>query len=491
LGGIDEEVLGGALKPEGREACGVMAISLERGNVSPMIYYGLMALQHRGQESCGISVYDGRALRTVRRYGLVGEELQRTAKALGGRAGIGHVRYSTLGESSLLNAQPIPIRMGGETFSIAHNGTIVNYEQLRDGLRERGVGLKTESDSEVILRLFLDSYRGSCDAFGSLEACSEKIEGGYSIVMASSRGELIAARDPLGLRPLCMGNSGNSIAMASESVALDINSLSLLGDIEPGTAVFVGKDGVEVRRFADCPRRAHCMFEYVYFSRPDSILEGRSVYDVRLNLGRNLAGSIDGDVDSIVPVPDTSRTAAEGLSRVTGIPVAEGLMKNRYVHRTFIMPTPEAREGAVRMKLNPLKSVLKGKKVVLVDDSIVRGTTLKNIVGMVKSSGAKEIHVRITCPPIISPCFYGIDISSRSELIAANNSVEEIRRIIGADSLVYQSLEGLVDAIGLPRGDLCNACLTGEYPTPLAQERSEGAEAIKGAKALAAHPKGR
>jgi len=215
------------------------------------------------------------------------------------------------------------------------------------------------------------------------------------------------------------------------------------------------------------------MFEYVYFSRPDSILEGRSVYDVRLNLGRNLADTIDGDMDSIVPVPDTSRTAAEGLSRATGIPVAEGLIKNRYVHRTFIMPTQEAREGAVRMKLNPLKSVIRGKRIILVDDSIVRGTTLRNIVAMLKSSGAKEVHVRITCPPIISPCFYGIDISSRSELIAANHSIEEIEKLLGADSLVYQSLEGLIDAIGLPGGDLCNACLTGKYPTPIAQERAE------------------
>ncbi len=461
------------MRPGKREACGVMGISLERGNISPLIYYGLMALQHRGQESCGISVYDGRALRTVRRYGLVGEELQRVARALGGRVGIGHVRYSTLGGPSLINAQPVPIRMGGETFSIAHNGTIVNYEQLRDYLAGKGIGLRTKSDSEAILRIFLDSYRRGCDVFGSLESCSERIEGGYSMVMANSKGELIAARDPLGLRPLCMGNSGNSIAIASESVALDINSLTLIGDVEPGTAVFVGGNDVEVERFASCPRRAYCMFEYVYFSRPDSILEGRSVYDVRLRLGRNLADTIDGDIDSIVPVPDTSRTAAEGLSRMTGIPVAEGLIKNRYVHRTFIMPTQEAREGAVRMKLNPLKSVIKGKRIVLVDDSIVRGTTLKNIVAMLKSSGAKEVHVRITCPPIISPCFYGIDISSRSELIAANNSVEAIERILGADSLVYQSLEGLIDAIGLPRGDLCNACLTGEYPTPMAQERAE------------------
>jgi amidophosphoribosyltransferase len=461
------------LKPEARDACGVMGISLERGNAAPIIYYGLMALQHRGQESCGISIYDGSALRTVRRYGLVGEELQRVARTLVGRVGIGHVRYSTLGGSSLLNAQPVPVRMGGETFSIAHNGTIVNYERIRDSLRRKGICLRTRSDSEAILRAFLDSYRRGGDVFGSLESCSKIIEGGYSIVIASSRGELIAARDPLGFRPLCMGNSGNSVAIASESVALDINSLSLISDVEPGTAIFVGGDGVEVERFASCRRRAYCMFEYVYFSRPDSILEGRSVYDVRLNLGRNLADTIEGDVDSIVPVPDTSRTAAEGLSRATGIPVAEGLIKNRYVHRTFIMPTQEAREGAVRMKLNPLKSVIRGKRIVLVDDSIVRGTTLRNIVAMLKSSGAKEVHVRITCPPIISPCFYGIDISSRSELIAANHSVEEIERLLGADSLVYQSLEGLIDAIGLPSGDLCNACLTGEYPTPIAQERAE------------------
>jgi len=454
---------------EKREECGVFGIYDSRKNVVDRIYYGLISLQHRGQEAAGVSIYDGSQLVTKKAVGLASENLRQEIRGLRGRVGIGHVRYSTVGTSSLANAQPFFIKRNGVTVAFAHNGNLVNFVHLRKRLKEAGVRLKSKCDAEIILQRFVSKYEATGDIFDSLADCVNEFEGAFSGVGITSRGEAFAVRDPYGFRPLCFGHTNGVAAFASESVALDINSIELKGDIQPGEALLVSDEGMERKRYASIARRAHCFFEYVYFSRPDSIIEGRSVHDVRFRLGVNLAKTHPADAEIVVPVPDTSRTAAEGFSQQSGIPVAEGLIKNRYIYRTFIMPRQRLRDLAVKLKLNPVRPVLKDRRVVLIDDSLVRGTTLKGIVSMLKRAGAKEVHVRITCPPIISPCFYGIDIATHKELIAARMEIDEIGRAIDADSLGYQTMEGLIDALGMPASDLCNACLTGVYPTPAAQ----------------------
>jgi amidophosphoribosyltransferase len=303
--------------------------------------------------------------------------------------------------------------------------------------------------------------------------CMNEVEGSYSAVFLTGEGELVAFRDPLGFRPLVWGEGEDAKMFASESVALDINNVENFSDVKPGEVIIVKDGNLEKNQACSAKEKAHCMFEYVYFSRPDSIIEGKTVYDVRMNLGRNLARTYHSEADVVIPVPDTSRPAAEGVGRELGIPVCEGLIKNRYVWRTFIMPEQKARDDAIKLKMNPIKSVMKDKHVILVDDSIVRGTTSRKIIELVKKSGAKKVELWITCPPIISPCFYGIDIATHRELIAANYSVEEIAKKINADSLCYQTIEGLVDAIGLKKEELCVACLTGRYPTPLAQSLAD------------------
>ncbi|OYT55352.1 MAG: hypothetical protein B6U77_01870 [Candidatus Hecatellales archaeon ex4484_218] len=417
--------------------CGVVGVYDREKNVAEHIFYGLMALQHRGQESAGIALTKGDGNVYLRKaMGLVSEALPLTELSmLTGRCGIGHVRYSTVGKLGLTDAQPFNL----DSLALAYNGNLVNFLELREKLRKK----------------------------------SKVVEGAYSAVCLSGKGEILVFRDPLGFRPLCYGEIDGSFISASESVAVDMCGGKLISDVKPGEAILVSDSGIERKCFAKSSRKAHCMFEYVYFSRPDSVIEGKSVYDIRLKLGVNLAKTYENDADVIVPVPDTSRPAAEGIARQTGLPVAEGLIKNRYIHRTFIMPSQNLRENAVKIKLNPLKSVLQNQRVILVDDSIVRGTTIKNIVHMIRKAGAKEVHVRITCPPIISPCFYGIDIATHRELIASKKSVEEIRKIIGADSLGYQTIDKLVEAIGLRKEDLCLACLTGEYPTPKAQKLAD------------------
>jgi len=389
---------------------------------------------------------------------------------LEGKVGIGHVRYSTVGRSTLADAQPCCLSGPRHGLALAYNGTLVNYRELRDLVLHRGKQLTTGSDAEILLHLVMDELQGTDNLFEALTNSLRRVEGGYSAVLITGDGDLLAFRDPFGFKPLCYGTVGGAFFCASESVAIDMAGGELEHDVGPGEAILVTDSGIVKKQFLPCQRRAHCMFEYVYFSRPDSIIEGRPVYNVRMRLGQNLAKTCCYAADVIVPVPDTSRPAAEAASRALGIPTAEGLIKNRYIHRTFIMPEQSLRENAVKAKLNPLKSVLNGQRVMLIDDSIVRGTTLRDIVNMVRRAGAREVHVGITCPPIISPCFYGIDISTHGELIASHNTVEQIRKQIGADSLCYQTVDGLVDAIGIRREDLCMACLTGEYPTPKAQQ---------------------
>ncbi len=455
-----------------REACGIIG-SNGVGPVAEKILFGLIALQHRGQESAGIAVGGRRDCELVckKAMGLAGEGFTKTDLAqLEGGVGIGHVRYSTVGSSTLAEAQPCCLSGPKHGLALAYNGTLVNYRELRDLIIRRGRQQTTRSDAEILLHLLMDELQGTDDLFEALADSLRGVEGGYSAVVITRNGDLLAFRDPFGFKPLCYGAVSGSFFCASESVAIDMCGGELERDVEPGEAILVTNSGIVKKQFLPCQRRAHCMFEYVYFSRPDSIIEGRSVYDVRMRLGENLAKSCGYDADVIIPVPDTSRPAAEGASRATGIPTAEGLIKNRYIHRTFIMPEQSLRENAVKAKLNPLKSVINGQRIMLIDDSIVRGTTLKGIVNMIRRAGAREVHVGITCPPIISPCFYGIDIATHRELLASHNTVEEIRRQMGADSLGYQTIDGLVDAIGRKREELCMACLTGEYPTPKAQQ---------------------
>ncbi len=449
-----------------RESCGVFGAYSPEGSVFELLFYGLTALQHRGQESAGIAIVEGGELKVRKAMGLVGDNFSlQDSQKFRSKYGIGHVRYSTVGASSILDAQPF--QLGG--VALCHNGNLVNYMELRRMLLASGAKLYSTCDAEILVHLLAGKSDDASSIVEALTSNVNLIEGSYSAVCLTKRGEIIAFRDPNGFRPLCYGSAGETVICASESVAIDVCGGNLISSVEPGESIVISDGKIEKFRFAPCKRRAHCMFEYVYFSRPDSMIEGRSVYEVRLKLGENLGKTYGCKADIIVPVPDTARPAAEGISRVTGVPVVEGLIKNRYIHRTFIMPKQRMRENAVKMKLNPLKAVLKGKSVCLVDDSIVRGTTIRKIVNIIREAGAREVHVNITCPPIISPCFYGIDIATHQELIASEHSVEEIRRIIGADSLNYQTMDGLVDAIGLGKDKLCLACLTGEYPTPKAQ----------------------
>lgn len=455
-----------------KEACGIIGVYDERGNIGEKIFYGLMALQHRGQESAGIALTTGDGNIYLRKgMGLVAEALSLTELSmLKSRFGVGHVRYSTVGRSSLTDAQPFNLN----STALAYNGTIVNYVELKEKLRKSGVYFTSTSDAELLLNILLREFKENGDFFDSLSELSKYVEGAYSAVCLTGDEKILVFRDPLGFRPLCFGEVEGGFIGASESVAIDMVGGKLISDVKPGEAILISDSGVERECFMKVNKRAYCMFEFVYFSRPDSVIEGRSVYDVRLRLGVNLAKTYDrNDADVIVPVPDTSRPAAEGMARFTGLPVAEGLIKNRYIYRTFIMPKQDLREGAVRVKLNPLRSVLKDKKIILIDDSIVRGTTIRSIIQMIRRAGAKEVHVRVTCPPIVSPCFYGIDIATHRELIASKRCVEEICRIIGADSLGYQTIENLIDAIGIKKENLCLACLTGEYPTPKAQKLAD------------------
>jgi len=454
-----------------REACGVIG-SNGSGPVAEKILFGLVALQHRGQESAGIAVGGGAGSLICKKVmGLAGENFtERELAQLKGSVGIGHVRYSTVGSSTLAEAQPTPLIGSRYSLALAYNGTLVNYGELKNAVLKQGRRLTSSSDTEILLHLLMDELQRTGDIFDALKNSMRGVEGGYSAVLVTGDGDLLAFRDPYGFKPLCFGTVEGSFYCASESVAIDMCGGELERDVRPGEAILVNGSTVVKRQFLPSPRRAHCMFEYVYFSRPDSIIEGQQVYDVRMRLGENLADTFDCKVDVIIPVPDTARPAAEGASRAIGVPTAEGLIKNRYIYRTFIMPEQISRETAMKAKLNPLKSVIKDKRIMLIDDSIVRGTTLRGIVNMIRRAGAREVHVGVTCPPIISPCFYGIDIATHRELIAATNSVEEIRKLLGSDSLYYQTPDGLVDAIGIGRKNLCLACITGKYPTPKAQE---------------------
>jgi len=457
---------------EAKEACGVIgAYSFKRKPVAQNIYLGMLALQHRGQDGAGVAVVEGDMIDMEKGLGLVNEIV--TPDVIGrmhGWLGVGSTRYPTTGTPSDRDTQPFVFGASQNGIANAHNGNLVNYLQMRELLQKNGRHLESKCDSEIIVKVFgLELEKEKGDFFKAAERTMGLLDGAYAEAMVTGHGDLFIFRDPYGIKPLCYGWTDELFMVASESVALDINRVPFKGFVKPGEAMLM-RNGKLVKRQIATKRFATCMFEYVYFSRPDTNLDAGSVYEIRVRLGELLARDAPAKADIVVPVPDTARPAAEGYAKKSGLPFVEGLIKNRYVARTFIMPNQDAREAAVRVKLNPLRSVLKGKRVVLIDDSIVRGTTTLQIVRLVREAGAKEVHVRITAPPIIAPCFYGIDMSNHKQLIAANYSVEEIRKKLEADSLAYQKIGALNEAIGLKASQLCNGCLHEHYPTPLAQK---------------------
>jgi amidophosphoribosyltransferase len=435
-----------------------------------LTYLGLYALQHRGQESVGIATSDGGRLKIHKAMGYVADTFnEATLSQLDGMTAIGHVRYSTAGDSGLKNAQPILIDCAHGEIAICHNGNIVNAQELRESLVRQGSIFQTTSDTEVFLHLYARSQQPPIQAL--VESVSQA-QGAFSLVLLT-KDHLIAVRDPHGFRPLTLGRLGDAYIVCSETCALDLIDAEWVRDIEPGEVFIVGPDGTRsLHPFAPA-RSAHCIFEHVYFARPDSYVFGKSVNEVRTELGRRLALEHPAEADVIVPVPDSGVCAATGFAEQSGVPLQMGLIRNHYVGRTFIEPHQSIRHFGVRVKLNPVKSILQGRRVVLVDDSIVRGTTSRKIVRMVRAAGASEVHMRISCPPTVSPCFYGVDTPQKSELIAANQSLEEIRTFIDADSLGYLSLEGLLASVGSDRPSYCTSCYTGHYPVAVpANERA-------------------
>jgi amidophosphoribosyltransferase len=444
-----------------REECGVFGI-IGHPEASNLAYLGLYALQHRGQESAGIAASDGVQIRVAKAMGYVHDAFNgETLAGLPGRMATGHVRYSTAGESRLANAQPIVVDSVHGQLALCHNGNLVNAGELRDRLVRDGAIFQTNSDTEVVVHLFARSRESGAE--GAIVDAIAQVRGAFSIV-AMTTDRLIGIRDPHGFRPLAIGRLGDAWVFSSETCALDLIGATYVRDVEPGEVVVASAAGLRsLRPFPPGPM-AQCVFEHVYFARPDSYVFGESVNEVRTELGRRLARESAVAADVVVPIPDSGVCAAVGYAEASGLPMRMGLIRNHYVGRTFIEPQQSIRHFGVRVKLNPVRSILEGKRVVLVDDSIVRGTTSRKIVRMVRSAGAAEVHMRISCPPTVSPCFYGVDTPQRSELIAATHTLEEIRKYLNADSVAYLSLEGLTGAVQGGRSRYCTSCYTGVYP---------------------------
>lgn len=459
-----------------QDKCGIIGAYSQKksNNISRSIYYGLYALQHRGQESAGISTHNGEKMSTYRGMGLVCDVFNNgNMEGLDGHVGIGHVRYSTTGKSEIENSQPFFSEFESGTIAIAHNGDIINSMELRKELELLGYNFRSTTDSEVVCHLLTEEYSKTGDIVAAIKNISKRVIGSYSFVILINE-DLIVVRDPIGIKPLVLGKKDEVTFVASETVAFDVVGANYIRDVEPGEILVINDEIKSYKMPMDeNTPRAHCMFEYVYFARPDSIIDGRSVYNVRLNIGKTLAKEFPVDADIVMPVPDSAITAAIGYSRESGLQYGEGLIKNRYIGRTFIMPTQDERETSVKLKMNPIKSELEGKRIVLVDDSVVRGTTSKALVNVLREAGVKEIHLRVGCPPIISPCYYGIAMATKKELIASDKEVEEIKETLGVDSLGYLDKDDLVKCIGLGRDELCMGCLTGEYPTPLPENIEE------------------
>jgi amidophosphoribosyltransferase len=451
------------------EECGVVAI-YGHPEAAKMAYLGLYALQHRGQESAGMCTSDGETIHCHKSMGHVADIFTADViERLPGRLAIGHTRYSTAGDTALLNAQPFSVTCNKGRIALAHNGNIVNASELRQDLGRRGSIFQASSDTEVILHLLAHSSERTLAA--ALREALLQLEGAFSLVcLAQDR--IIVARDPHGFRPLAVGEmevsgGGKGYVFASETCAFDLIGAVYLHDVEPGEMIVVGPEGLTRERFAPKQALAQCVFEHVYFSRPDSIVFGRAVQESREELGCLLARECPADADIVVPVPDSGVAAAIGYASESGLPFRQALIRNHYVGRTFIEPSQAIRDFGVKLKLNPVRHLLQGKRVVLVDDSIVRGTTSRKIVRMVRQAGAREVHLRISCPPTVSPCFYGVDTPTKGELIASNHNVEEIRRFVEADSLGYLSLASLREAVADHNHEYCYACYTGDYPTDL------------------------
>ena len=446
--------------------CGVFGVYGAEES-SKLAYLGLYQLQHRGQESAGIVSSDGNEIYTHKGMGLV-EEIYRADELarLPGIAAIGHTRYSTAGDTALNNAQPIVIECNKGKLALAHNGNLTNANALRRTLEHRGSIFQTTSDTEVIFHLIARSTARTLP--GAIAEALNQVEGAYSLLLLT-REEMYAIRDPRGFRPLCLGRRNGAHVVASETCSFDLINAAYVREVEPGEMVRISKTGLESIRFSPEKPLQHCIFEHVYFARPDSLVFGRPVNASREMLGRLLAREQTAIADVVVPVPDSGVPAAIGYSLESGIPFRMGLIRNHYIGRTFIEPSQAIRDFGVKLKLNPVRGLMEGQRVVLVDDSIVRGTTSRKIVRMVREAGALEVHLRISCPPTISPCYYGVDTPTREELIASNHSVQEIRDFIGADSLGYLSLESLRKAVVDTRGTFCTSCYTGAYPTDLVQ----------------------
>lgn len=451
-----------------KEECGVFGIFNPHGeDAANSIYYGLSSLQHRGQESCGIAVFDTSGpkgnMNVHKGMGLVNEVFRgNTLKELKGNLGIGHVRYSTTGAATLNNAQPLVLNYIKGTLALAHNGNLVNTEELREDLARTGAIFQTTTDSEIIAYEIARARVQTKTVEEAIKVTASRLKGAYGLVIASPR-KLIGVRDPLGIRPLCLGKRGDSYILASESCALSSIGARFVRDVRPGEIITVSYDGVSSNMDLYQEKHAHCVFEYIYFARLDSTLDKVSVCEARLRSGAALAKAYPADADIVTGVPDSGITAAQGYAEEAGIPFKTAFYKNSYIGRTFIKPTQKERESSVRLKLSILKNTVKDKNIVLIDDSIVRGTTIANLIHLLKQSGAKKVHVRISSPPFLYPCYYGTDVPSNQQLLAASHSVDEICRMIGADSLGYMRVEDLSSiAEGLP---LCKACFDNQYPT--------------------------
>ena len=449
------------------ETCGVIGIYAHGIDLARLTFFALFALQHRGQESAGIAVADGNEVKIHTKMGLISQAFTESdLSQLTGHISIGHTLYSTKGSSNTANAQPVIVKYQGSFVAVSHNGNIINAGLLRETLKQQGYNFHSSTDSEVIANMILASP--GKDWEDKIRSAMYRLQGAYSMTIMTAD-KLIAVRDPLGVRPLCLGTLDGGYAIASESCALDHIGAKFSREINPGEIVIIDKTGIS--SFTQkSQKKALCIFEYIYFARPDSTINGKLVYRTRQAMGELLAKEYPVDADLVIGVPDSATAAGIGYSMASGIPYCEGLIKNRYVGRTFIMPDQRLRDLGVRMKFNPLSEIIAGKRLVVVDDSIVRGTTTPKIVALLRKAGAKEIHLRICCPPIQHPCPLGVDMAMERELIAARKSISEIKEYLKADSLGYLSLEGLLQAIGLPRDTFCMACFNNDYPIPVQRE---------------------
>ena len=449
------------------ESCGVFGVYAPGEDVARLTFFALFALQHRGQESAGIATADGLRLRAYAGMGLVSQVFDEDALAkLAGNIAIGHNRYSTRGSSRLCNAQPIIVGKGSNEIAVAHNGNIVNAEHLRQELADQGYTFHTSTDTEVIANLVLSSHEKKW--VDKIRYAVRRLQGAYSLTMLTNN-KLYGVRDLLGVRPLCLGTINDGWVLASETCALDHIGANFVREIESGEIITISDNGVDSDRETGS-QRALCIFEYIYFARPDSVINGRLLYPARQAMGEELAVGHPVAADLVMGVPDSATAAGIGYSRRSGIALSEGLLKNRYVGRTFIQPDQRIRDLGVKLKFNPMPQMLDDKRVVVVDDSIVRGTTTPQVVKMLRKAGAKEVHMRICAPPIRYPCFFGVDMATRRELIAAKKTISEVNDFVGADSLGYLSIDGLVKAVALPKDIFCMACFTGDYPIPVQLE---------------------